>query len=389
MSLENDKAAQDAQATSPIPATAREKTIVRTSVLGIAANVLLAAFKAAVGVLSNSIAITLDAVNNLSDALSSVITIVGTKLAGRAPDKRHPMGYGRIEYLTAMIISVIVLYAGVTSAVESVQKIISPETPDYSAAALVVVTAGVVTKVLLGRHVQSVGRRVNADSLVASGQDALSDAVLSVSTLGAAIVYLVWGISLEAWVGAVISAFIVKAGLEMLGQTLSQILGERVSPELAEEVKGIVAQEPGVLGVYDLVLHNYGPERLVGSLHVEVADTTSAEAIDELTRHAEERVFAATEGKVILVAVGIYSRNTSSEVSDMRERVKRIVMAHDHVLQFHGFHVDESRHLLEFDVIIAFEAPDRKGEYRQIVHEVEEAYPGYVVRATLDSDMTD
>ena len=346
MSLMQDKESSDEKVPSPIPTTAREKTIVRTSILGIVANVLLAAFKAVVGVVSNSIAITLDAVNNLSDALSSVITIVGTKLAGRAPDKRHPMGYGRIEYLTAMIISAIVLYAGITAGVESVQKIVSPETPDYSAAALVVVAAGVVAKVLLGRHVQSVGRRVNADSLVASGQDALSDAVLSVSTLGAAIVYLVWGVSLEAWVGAVISAFIVKAGLEMLSQTLSQILGERVSPELAEK-------------------------------------------IDELTRHAEERVFAATEGRVILVAVGIYSRNTSSEVSDMRKCVKRIVMSHDHVLQFHGFHVDEGRHLLEFDVIIAFEAPDRQGEYRQIVHEVEEAYPGYTVRATLDSDMTD
>lgn len=240
MSNKQDRDAEKNQAAAPIPTTEREKTIVRTSILGIVANVLLAAFKAVVGVVSNSIAITLDAVNNLSDALSSVITIVGTKLAGRAPDKRHPMGYGRIEYLTAMVISIIVLYAGITSAVESVQKIVSPEAPDYSAAALVVVAAGVVAKVLLGRHVQSVGRRVNADSLVASGQDALSDAVLSVSTLGAAVVYLAWGISLEAWVGAVISAFIVKAGLEMLWQTLSQILGERVSPELAEKVKSIV-----------------------------------------------------------------------------------------------------------------------------------------------------
>ena len=284
MSNKQDRDAEKNQAAAPIPTTEREKTIVRTSILGIVANVLLAAFKAVVGVVSNSIAITLDAVNNLSDALSSVITIVGTKLAGRAPDKRHPMGYGRIEYLTAMVISIIVLYAGITSAVESVQKIVSPEAPDYSAAALVVVAAGVVAKVLLGRHVQSVGRRVNADSLVASGQDALSDAVLSVSTLGAAVVYLAWGISLEAWVG------------EMLWQTLSQILGERVS---------------------------------------------------------------------------------------------RIVAAHDHVLQFHGFHVDEARHLLEFDVIIAFEAPDRQGEYHQIMREVEEAFPAYTVRATLDSDITD
>ena len=377
------------RAPSSLPATGRERTIVRTSVLGIVANVLLAAFKAVVGVVSNSIAITLDAVNNLSDALSSVITIVGTKLAGRAPDKRHPMGYGRIEYLTAMVISIIVLYAGITSAVESVQKIVSPAAPDYSAAALVVVAAGVLAKVLLGRHVQAVGRRVNADSLVASGQDALSDAVLSASTLAAAVVYLVWGVSLEAWVGAVISAFIVKAGLEMLWQTLSQILGERVSSELSEQVKGIVAEEDDVLGVYDLFLSSYGPERRVGSVHVEVADTTSAEQIDELSRRVAERVYARTDGKVIISAVGIYSRNTSEEVSDMRERVRRIVMSHDHVLQLHGFHVDERSHLLTFDVIIAFEAPDRAGEYQQIVHEVQEAFPDYRVQVALDADVSD
>ncbi|MDD7583593.1 MAG: cation diffusion facilitator family transporter [Tractidigestivibacter sp.] len=380
---------EQGQASAPIPTTRRERTIVRTSSLGIVANVLLAALKAVVGVVSNSIAITLDAVNNLSDALSSVITIVGTKLAGRAPDKRHPMGYGRIEYLTAMVISVIVLYAGITSGVESVRKIISPEVPDYSAAALAVVAAGVVAKVLLGRHVQSVGKRVNADSLVASGQDALSDAVLSASTLGAAVIYLIWGLSLEAWVGTAISAFIVKAGLGMLWRTLSQILGERVSPKLAERVKGIVAEEDGVLGVYDLFLNSYGPECRVGSVHVEVADTTSAEEIDELSRRVAERVFTHTDGQVVLAAVGIYSRNTGEDVSDMRERVRRIAVAHDHVLQFHGFHVNEARRLLEFDVIIAFEAADREGEYQQIVREVEEAFPDYAVRATLDSDITD
>ncbi|WP_130810609.1 cation diffusion facilitator family transporter [Olsenella sp. Marseille-P4559] len=374
---------------NPLPQTTRETTIVRTSILGIVTNASLAALKAAAGILSNSIAITLDAVNNLSDALSSVITIVGTKLASRAPDKKHPMGYGRIEYLTATVIAIIVLYAGVTSAVESVDKVISPEAPDYSAAALVVVSASVLAKVLLGRHVQAVGHRVNAGSLVASGQDALSDAVLSASTLGAAIAYLVWGISLEAWVGMVISTFIVKAGLEMLSQTLGQILGERVSAGLAEKVKTIVAEDPTVLGVYDLVLHSYGPERLVGSLHVEVPDTTSAEVIDELARRTQERVYQRTDGQVIVAAVGIYSRSTSRNASDMRRRVKRIVMSHDHVLQFHGFHVDETRHLLEFDVIIGFEAPDRIGEYHQIVREVEKAFPNYTVCATLDTDVSD
>jgi cation diffusion facilitator family transporter len=372
-----------------LPPTGREAAIVRASVTGIVANVLLAGFKAVVGTLSHSIAITLDAVNNLSDALSSVITIVGTKLAGRAPDHKHPMGYGRVEYLSAAVISVIVLYAGVTSVVECVRKIVSPETPDYTPVALLVVAAGVVAKVVLGRHVRSVGQRFSSDSLVASGTDALSDAVLSVSTLAAALVYLAFGVSLEAWVGLVISAFIVKAGLDMLSQTLGQILGERVSPEVAETVKDIVAKDSDVLGVYDLILHSYGPERLVGSLHVEVRDTMDANAIDEMDRRIQESVYASTQGKVIIVAVGIYSRNTSECVTAVRNDVTRRVMAHDHVIQMHGFHLDEERRLLAFDVIISFDAPHRMGEYRQIVGEVQSAYPQYHVDVTLDTDVSD
>ena len=179
----------------------RDKVIIRTSVIGILTNVLLAAFKAAVGFLSNSIAVILDAVNNLSDALSSVITIVGTKLAGKLPDKKHPLGYGRIEYLSAMIVSGLVLYAGITSAVESVKKIIHPENPDYSPVSLIIIAVAVAAKVFLGRYVKAQGRKVNSGSLVASGSDALNDAILSSSVLASALIFMLSGISLEAWVG--------------------------------------------------------------------------------------------------------------------------------------------------------------------------------------------
>ena len=133
--------------------SSREKTIIRTSIIGIIANVFLAAFKAVIGIMTHSIAIVLDAVNNISDAGSSLITIVGTKLAGKEPDKKHPFGYGRIEYLSAMIISVIVLYAGITSFVESVKQIIHPETPEYNTVSLIIVAVAVVVKILLGRYV--------------------------------------------------------------------------------------------------------------------------------------------------------------------------------------------------------------------------------------------
>ena len=262
----------------------REKTIVKTSIIGIIANVFLAGFKAVIGLMTHSIAIVLDAVNNISDAGSSLITIVGTKLAGKEPDKKHPFGYGRIEYLSAMIISVIVLYAGVTSLVESVKQIIHPETPEYNTVSLIIVAVAVVVKILLGRYVKGVGVKVNSDSLINSGQDATLDSVISASTLVAAGVFLLFHISLEAWLGAIISLVIIKSGIEMLRDTISQILGERNDVELASGIKKTVMSFPDVQGAYDLVLNNYGPDSWNGSVHIEVPDTYSAAQLDQLLR---------------------------------------------------------------------------------------------------------
>ena len=194
----------------------REKQITKTSFIGIGANLMLAGFKAAAGLIAGSVAIVLDAINNLTDALSSVITIVGIKLAKRPPDKSHPFGHGRIEYLSALIIAAIVLSAGVMSLVESVKKIITPELPDYSAVTLVIIGVAVVTKLILGRFVKSRGVKYNSDALVAAGADATFDAILSLSTLIAAVIAMIWDISVDGIVGALISVFIIKAGIEML-----------------------------------------------------------------------------------------------------------------------------------------------------------------------------
>ncbi|MBR6004545.1 MAG: cation transporter, partial [Lachnospiraceae bacterium] len=185
----------------------RSKVIVRTGILGIAVNCLLAGVKAFFGILSNSVAIILDAVNNFSDALSSVITIVGTKLAGKAPDKKHPLGYGRIEYLTAMIIAAIVIYAGITSMVESVKKTFSPSDVDYSTLTLAMIAIAVVVKLLLGRYVKKTGEKVMSDALIASGADALFDAILSFSVLASALLYVLFKVNIEAYVGIFIAAF--------------------------------------------------------------------------------------------------------------------------------------------------------------------------------------
>ena len=183
----------------------REKGVVKTSVISIISNIVLASFKAFVGLMANSIAIISDAVNNLSDALSSIITIVGTKLAGKALDKKHPYGYGRIEYMTSLVVSGIVLYAGITAFIESVKKIIHPEAADYSKLTLVILIAGIIVKFILGLYVKKKGKEVNSDSLVASGSDAFNDAILSISVLASAIIYMIFKVSLEAYVGVLLA----------------------------------------------------------------------------------------------------------------------------------------------------------------------------------------
>ena len=366
----------------------REKTIVRTSVIGIAANVLLAAFKAAVGLMSHSIAIVLDAVNNISDAGSSLITIIGTKLAGREPDKKHPFGYGRIEYLSAMIISVIVLYAGITSLVESVRQIIHPETADYSAVSLVIVAVAVAVKVLLGRYVKGVGKRVKSDSLINSGEDATLDSVISASTLVAAAIFLLFHVSLEAWLGAAISLVIIKSGVEMLRNTISQILGERNDAELARSIRQTVTGFPDVQGAYDLVLNNYGPDTWNGSIHIEVPDTYSADRLDQLIREITVKVFR--EHHVVLTAIGVYSVNTKDEdVIRAREQVEKIALSHEYVRQLHGFYLLKEEKSIRFDLVISFDAKDRRAVYAEVVADVQKAFPEYTLHAAMDTDFSE
>ena len=366
-------------------AQTREKKIIKTSIIGIIANVFLAAFKAVIGLLSHSIAIVLDAVNNISDAGSSLITIVGTKLAGKEPDKKHPFGYGRIEYLSAMIISVIVLYAGITSFVESVKQIVHPQTPDYKPVSLIIVAVAVVVKIVLGRYVKGVGVKVNSDSLVNSGEAATLDSIISASTLVAAAIYLIFHVSLEAWLGAIISLVIIKSGIDMLRDTISQILGARNDVELAREIRDTVVSFPEVKGAYDLVLNNYGPDKWNGSIHMEVPDTCSADDLDELTRNIQMTVYE--KHRVILTAIGVYSVNTKDrEVVEAREKLREIVFSHPHVRQLHGFYLNKEKKTLRFDVVISFDAPDRMAAYEEVLADVQKAFPDYTLQAALDTD---
>ena len=365
----------------------RDKVIIRTSIIGILTNVFLASFKAVIGLISNSIAVTLDAVNNLSDALSSIITIVGTKLAGKLPDKKHPLGHGRIEYLSAMIVSGIVLYAGITSTVESVKKIIHPEKPDYSVISLVFIAVAVIVKIILGRYVKIKGEQVNSGSLIASGADAMFDAILSASVLASAIIFMLSGFSLEAYVGLIISGFIIKAGIEMMIETINDILGVRVDKEKTDKIKNLLTEEPYVRGAYDLIMYNYGPDKYFASVHLELPDTMTAREIDKLTRKLEKKVYKETG--VVLAGVGLYSYNTGNdEASEIQKDVRERVMSHDWAIQLHGFYIEVERKEITFDVVMSFDIKPHEG-IKVIYDELKEAYPEYDIQIRPDVDISD
>lgn len=363
---------------------AREKAIVKTSIIGILTNVFLVGFKAIVGLLSNSIAIILDAVNNLSDALSSVITIIGAKLGAKLPDKKHPLGYGRIEYLSSMIVAAIVLYAGITSMVESVKAIISPEKAEYSAISLIIISVAIVVKLILGQYVKRQGKKHNSGALTASGSDALFDAILSASVLASAIIYLIWGISLEAYVGVIISVFIIKAGVEMMIETVNDILGKRGDKEETDRIKKLICEEPEVRGAYDLIMFNFGPSKNYASVHIELPDTMTVDKVDELTRRIQAKIYLNTG--VILTGVGVYSYNTSdNETAKIRNAVQKIVLEHDWALQLHGFYADTKNKTIRFDVVVSFDI-DRAEALDILTKEVSSQFPEYSLQIVPDID---
>lgn len=366
----------------------REKIVIKTSIISIASNIILAAFKSVVGLLANSIAIISDAINNLSDALSSIITIVGTKLAGRAPDKKHPYGYGRIEYMTSVIISIIVLYAGLTALIESVKKIIHPEVSDYSMVTLIILIAGIITKFVLGIYVKKKGEEVNSDSLVASGSDAFNDAILSISVLASAIIYLLLKINIESYVGVILSVVIIKSGIELIRESVDNILGVRVESSLAKSIKKEVTNEKEVLGAFDLVLNNYGPDKYLGSIHIEVKDTLSVSEVDKISRRITKNI--SEKYGVILHTIGIYSVNTKDkDAIKIGKEIHKIVFSHHGILQLHGFYVDKEDKTISFDIIIDFKEKEREKIYQEIYEEVQEKYPDYKISITLDVDISD
>ncbi len=365
----------------------RSKQIIRTSWIGIAANVLLAGFKAVVGVLASSVAIVMDAVNNLSDALSSVITIVGTKLSQRPADRKHPFGFGRIEYFSAIIIAVIVLSAGVTSLIESVKKIIEPTEPSYTTVTLIVIIVAIAVKIVLGLYVKRTGEQLKSDALTASGADALFDAIITLATLVSAGVMLLWNFSLDGILGALISVVIIKAGIEMLAGPVNDLLGTSIPAELASQIKKEVSEFEGVHGVYDLILHNYGPDVQIGSLHISVYDTMNAHDIHGLTRRISTTMY---ERHGIIMTVGVYAIATGeNKRAELQNKVIQTLAANNEIIQVHGFYYSEKDNMLSVDVVPDISIHDDAALINKLTKQIKPLAPGLELTVVVDHNYSE
>ncbi len=363
----------------------RNKKIIKISIQGIIVNVLLVIFKSIIGIISNSISIVLDALNNLTDVLSASITIIGTKLSSKKPDKEHPYGHGRIEYFTSIIIAIIVLVAGLGALNESVTKIINAETATYAIPSLVIIFITIFVKLFFGRYVKGKGKELKSDSLVATGVDAIGDAVVTSTTFIGAIISYFFNISIEGYIGVIISLLIIKTAMSIIKTSVNNMIGVRADVELTRRIKELVNTHDGVLGAYDLTLHNYGPSNIIGTVNIEVKDDMTAKEIHRITRNIIIDVYK-TLG--IFLTIGIYASNDSKH-KDIKKYVMNIIKEYPQVLELHAFYVEEERQIISFDLVFDFEEKDPEKIRKEIIKKIKQKYPKYDYVVIIDKDYSD
>ena len=362
----------------------REKAIIGTSVVGIGGNVLLVVGKIIVGVFARSISIITDAVNNLTDALSSIVTIIGTKISNKRPDKKHPYGHGRVEFITSAIIAMIIFIAGALAIYESITSLINHDEPEYSLYSFIILAIAIAVKVFLGIFFKIRGKKLNSDVLKASGIDALLDVILTTGTLVGAIVSYTTGVHLEGYIGIAIGLFIIKTSIDVFRESASKMIGERTDKEFVDNMTADILAVEGVYGVYDLIINNYGIDRNIASVHVEVDDDMTAKDIQRLERTISYLCFDKYQ---TIMTVGVYAKHEETEESRrVKAVIDDVVKGFPEVIQVHGFYIDEETATVNFDVIISLDSKDERGIYKQIHDILHEKLPGYHVHIVLDRD---
>lgn len=305
--------------------------------VGITLNILLFAGKLVAGTISGSVAVTADAFNNLSDAGSSLISLISFRLASQKPDPNHPFGHGRVEYIASLIISIIIILMGFELGKSSFEKILSPEAVKYSALTFAVLGVSVAVKLYMFLYNNSIGKKIDSSTMKATAMDSISDAVSTGAVLVSAIIAMLTNLALDGWMGLVVAIFIMITGLKSAKETIDSLLGEPPSPEFVKEIEDMVLSHEDIVGVHDMIVHNYGPGRTFVSLHAEVPADGDIVAIHDTIDNAEHEIAKRLGCLVTIHMDPIDVRD--GHTAQLRQTVGEIIKKVDPAVTFHDFRV--------------------------------------------------
>lgn len=362
----------------------RQGVVMATSAVGIIVNVLLASIKVAIGVLANSIAVISEGINNATDSLSSVITMVGAKLSNKRPTKKHPFGYGRIEYITSLIIAGLIIATAVELLKSSIKLIIEPQDLTVNNLTLIIIAASALVKLWLAWYTIKKGKQVNSGILVAMGTDSRNDCIVSAVTIVSAVVFIVFRFSVDAYAGIITSLFIFKAGFDILKDTLANLLGQPVEKETADELYSIIRSTPGVLNAADMILHNYGPDRYSGSVNIEMDHQMTVEQLYSTIHKLQLDIM---HQKGITMVFGIYAVDRDhSEIKQMRQQIANYVRGKKHVISYHALYLEPQTNVIYVDLVVDYELKDwnrLRTDFTEYMHGL---YPDNKIELTIETE---
>jgi cation diffusion facilitator family transporter len=355
------------------------------SAVGIAVNLLLSAAKFVVGTLSGSISVTADAANNLSDAGSQIISFISFKMSSKPADRDHPFGHARIEYVASMIVSFLVLLVGFELCRESIGKIFSPTDSVFGVVSIIVLAASVAVKLWLGLSARRVAKRIGSSVIAATAADSLSDAAATSAVLLSALITRFTGFNTDAYMGIAVSALIFVAGIRILNDTKNSILGSPPEPEVVQAIVDVTRQYDGILGIHDMVVHNYGPGNTIASLHAEVDGSEDVYIIHDMIDNVEKRLFSDLGVRATIHMDPIVTDD--ERVAQLRELATKTVKRIDSRLTIHDFRFVEgvTHSNLIFDVSVPFELKISDDELTDTVQKyISEADPKFFTVITVD-----
>ena len=342
--------------------------------VGIFLNLLLFASKLFVGIISGSIAATADAFNNLSDAGSSIITAVGFKLADQKPDLQHPFGHGRIEYVSGAIVSMLIMVVGVELFKSSVEKIINPAEVELSTVAIVIMCASVCIKFYMAYYNTRIGKKIDSVAMKAVARDSISDCIATTAVLLSLIVTDLTSIKTDGWFGVLVALFVMYTGYKSMKDTVSPLLGQQPDKELVQKIEETVLSYPEIIGLHDLIVHDYGPGRQMISLHAEVSRDSDIMAIHEVIDNAEKEIFCKTGCQAVIHMDPVSSND--GRALELKNIVSELVKKIDMRVTVHDFRIVEGRSHTNviFDVVVPYDVKKNESELKKEIYQLVNGY---------------